>query len=117
MGPSSRRLAQLLAWAALAGLAALAILVAWLLGFPGVMILGLLLLLVCTRAELSDQVPVWSLAVFHARQQPPASLEARADRAAARRNNRAELRFFKGCCVLLIVAGLLGTAWQFWRNG
>jgi hypothetical protein len=34
MGPSSRRLAQLLAWAALAGLAALAILVAWLLGFP-----------------------------------------------------------------------------------
>jgi hypothetical protein len=73
------------------------------LGFPGVLILGLLCSLVCVRAELSDEVPSWGRHLFAARM-------ARDARRA--RPDESPFRFGLRCGLALTLAGLAGSLWQ-----
>ncbi|RKK02868.1 hypothetical protein EBE87_09745 [Pseudoroseomonas wenyumeiae] len=92
-----------LGWVVILALVAAALALVRLLGFPGLLILGLLCCLICTRAELSEDVPSWGRQVFAARM-------ARAGEAP----DRAAFRFYRRCGCVLLLAGLAGTAWQWW---
>lgn len=107
-------LAQGLAWAGITALIAMGLLIVWLLGFPGLLLLGLGVTLICVRAELSEEAPSWSRAAFAARQSDERLPEARAAAAAARARRGASFRYYRRCGAALIVAGLAGTLWQAW---
>lgn len=109
------RLANALAWVALAGLIALALLAAHRLGFAGVLILGLLTAFIAFQAELQQHVPAPGLALFAARMQQPRSVEERAATASERQGFIAPLRFFRWCGLTLAAIGLVGFAVQIWR--
>ncbi|MBI0536631.1 hypothetical protein D9599_13695 [Roseomonas sp. KE2513] len=106
-----------IAWVGIFALIAASLGVVLVLGFPGVLILGLLTALTCARAELSERTPTWGQAVFEARAARGRSPEERAaaDEAVARATS--PLRYYRACGLALIVAGLLGTAWQIWGTG
>ena len=104
--------ANLLACAALAGLGAMAIAVAIMLGPFGVVVLGLLTLLICTKFTLDEHGPTWGAQVFSAQMTAAGSPEERAAAAEGRRTALAPIRFYRWSGVLLLVAGCAGVAWQ-----
>lgn len=114
MRPSSRSIANGVAWIGIFALIGLSLGLVSVLGFPGVLILGLLTTLICVRAELSDDVPTWSRALFESRLPRSRSLEAHAADLEVRDASRSPLRYYRGCGLILIAAGLVGTAWQLW---
>lgn len=103
-----------MAWIGIFGLIALAFCVVWALGFPGVLILGLLTTMICVRAELSDHAPTWGRAVFEARRMKGRSPEERAATQEAENRNRSPMRYYRRCGWSLVGIGLLGTVWTFW---
>jgi hypothetical protein len=98
-----------LAWAGILALVGLALAVVRLLGFPGVLILGLLTTLVCVSADLSRDVPTWSRDMFASRGERR-TLEERE----AGKQEAASLGYYRGCGFVLIAAGLVGTVWELW---
>lgn len=102
------------AWLGIFALVALSLGVVAVLGFPGVLILGLLTAVTCVRAELSERTPTWGQAVFEATATRGRSAEERTAGAEAARRAISPLRYYRGCGLVLIAAGLLGTAWQIW---
>ena len=104
------------AWLGIVALVALSLGVVLVLGFPGVLLLGLLTAVTCVRAELSERTPTWGQAVFEASTRGRRAGERAAGAEAARRAI-SPLRYYRGCGVVLIAAGLLGTAWQIWALG
>ena len=107
--------ANLLACAVLALLGAVALAMAILLGPFGVVVLGLLTVLVCTRFTLDEHAPTWGARVFSAQMTPAGPPEQRAADAEARRIALAPARLYRRGGVVLIVAGCVGVAWQAWR--
>ncbi|MGY4802244.1 hypothetical protein ACVMLK_12405 [Teichococcus aerofrigidensis] len=103
-----------IAWLGILLLIGLAAVLVSILGFPGVLLLGLLTTLICVRAELAEAVPTWSRAMFESRMRgaPPRGEAALREE---RRLHRASLRYYRGCGLVLIAAGLAGTLWQIWR--
>jgi hypothetical protein len=106
--------AEAVAWTIVVALIAAALVFVRALGFPGLLILGLLTTPVCVRAELSEDVPTWSQALFASRGARPSTPEERAAEADASKLRLSPLRFGKRLGFILIAAGLLGTAWQIW---
>ena len=105
-----------IAWVALCGLIAVAILIADRLGFFGLVILGLFTWLICTHLELDDETPTASVAVFRSRLQPPPSPEQRAAARDDRWVRLSPLRFYRWCGVALTGIGAAGFAWQHWLS-
>ena len=101
-----------LAWALVLILAAFAILVAYLLGFVGLLILGLLTWLICTDLELGDATPAASVAVFRALMEPSRAPEQRAAEQAERRARLSPLPFYRWCGIALTIIGAAGFLWQ-----
>jgi hypothetical protein len=112
---SAGNIANAAAWAVVLGLVAVAIVLVNLWGPFGLIILGLLTLLICTRFSLYDQTPTWGTEVFRARMASHGSPEQRAAMQAERHANEAPVRFYRWCGVVLLVAGVAGFAWQMWR--
>jgi hypothetical protein len=67
MRTTAGEIANAIAWALVLVLTAVAILVADVLGFVGVFILGLFTWMICTHMELDDATPTFGTAVFRAR--------------------------------------------------
>lgn len=103
-----------LAWAVVLVLAAFAILVAYLLGFVGLLILGLLTWLICTDLDLGDATPASSVAVFRALMESSRAPEQRAAEQAERRARLSPLPFYRWCGIVLTVIGAAGFLWQHW---
>ena len=103
-----------LSWIAIVGLVILALLIADVLGFAGLICLGLFTALICTTAELDQDVPTGSAVVFRARTQPPGSPEERSARAHERHTFTTALRFGKRCGLALLAIGATGFTWQQW---
>lgn len=114
MRPSPGGVANGLAWIGIAGLVALSFWLVMVLGFPGILLLGLLTTLVCVRAELSNDVPSWSRGVFESRMRRDPSVERRAAAEHAAAQDRSVLRLYRVYGLILIAAGLAGTIWQVW---
>ena len=117
MRPSLRNLAygliQGLGWIGVFALIGASLLLVRRMGFPAVLLLGLIASLVCVRAELSQDTPSWGRDIFAARwhSRPDASeRQASAEQVAT-------LRFYRNCGFALILAGALGSVWQVWRIG
>lgn len=104
-----------IAWIGIITLIAASLWIVQVLGFPGILILGLLTTLICVRADLSEDVPTWGRAVFEARLVRAKSLEEQAVVQEAREGARSPLLYYRGCGLVLIALGLLGTVWQFWN--
>lgn len=109
---SASSAANAVAWAVVAGLAALALVLVAVLGPFGLVLLGLATLLVCTRMSLHEDTPTWSTHVLRARMDSPASPEQRAALRADRQAAHASLRFYRLCGGVLLLAGIAGFAWQ-----
>jgi hypothetical protein len=107
-------IANAVAWAVVLLLACLAVVVADVLGFVGVFILGLMTWVICTHVELDDETPTASIAVFRARLSPERSPEHRAAAQADRQHRLSPLRFYRWCGVALTAIGAVGFAWQRW---
>jgi hypothetical protein len=106
-----------IAWAAVLLLAVLAILIADVLGFVGLFILGLLTWAICTHLVLDDDTPTASAAVFRARLSPERSPEHRAAALADRQVRLSPLRFYRWCGIALTAVGAVGFVWQRWLAG
>ncbi|WP_043831765.1 hypothetical protein [Muricoccus aerilatus] len=117
MRPSASTIANGIAWVGIFALIAASLGIVLVLGFPGVLILGLLTALTCTRAELSERTPTWGQAVFEAQATRGRSPEERAAAGEAAARGNSPLRYYRACGLVLILAGLLGTAWQIWGMG
>lgn len=104
------------AWAAVLVLAAVAILVAYLLGFFGLVILGLFTWLICTHMQLDDETPTASVALFRARAQPTGSPEQRATARADRHARLSPVGFYRWCGIALTAIGASGFVWQRWTG-
>ena len=117
MRPSLRNLAygliQGLGWIGVFALIGASLLLVRRMGFPAVLLLGLIATLVCVRAELSQDVPGWGRDIFASRwhSRPGASERL------ASAEQIATLRFYRNCGFVLILAGALGSVWQVWRMG
>jgi len=114
MRPSARTVANSIAWIGIFTLIAVSLGVVLVLGFPGVLVLGLLTALTCVRAELSERTPTWGQTVFEAQATRSRSPEESAAGAEAMARTASPLRYYRACGLILIAAGLLGTAWQIW---
>lgn len=110
-------IANAIAWAVLLALIGVAILIADVLGFVGLFILGLLTWAVCTHVELDDDTPTASTAVFRARLSPVRSPEHRAAAHAERQMRLSPLPFYRWCGIALTVIGVAGFVWQRWGAG
>lgn len=117
MRPTLRRLAyglvQGLGWIGILALIGASLLLVRRLGFPAVLMLGLITSLICVRAELSQDVPGWGRDIFAARWHSRPDLSERQ----ASAKQIATLRFYRNCGFILILAGALGSLWQVWRMG
>ena len=102
------------AWAVVVLLLAGAMLVAALLGFMGLALLGGATWLVCVLAELNQDAPTWGEAVFRARMGGHGSPEQRAAMSEERRAFVSPLRFYRRCGMGLLAVGAAGFAWQQW---
>jgi hypothetical protein len=111
---SAAQTANLAAAAILIGFAGVAVVLVTMLGPFGLVLLGLLTLLVCTRVSLSEDSPTWSPDAFAAKLRMGGSPEQRAARNEERRAALAPLSFYRRCGLVLIVAGAAGLAWQHW---
>ena len=114
MRMSAGGIANLGAWAVLAGLAASAVVLVVILGPFGLVVLGLLTLFVCSRFSLDEHAPTWGTPTFKAQLTPAESVEEQAGAAAERQAALSPVRYYFGCGVVLLVAGLGGLAWQHW---
>ncbi|HYZ24176.1 MAG TPA: hypothetical protein VE690_18655 [Rhodopila sp.] len=114
---SASTAANAIAWAVVAVLAAFAILIASLFGFAGLMLLGVMTWLVCTRAELDQDTPTWGVQVFKAKFDSPASPEQRAAMTEERHAFVSPLRFYSRCGIFLAAIGAAGFIWQQWNPG
>jgi hypothetical protein len=114
MRPSRQSLANVIAWFGVFALIGIGLGVVKALGFPGVLILGLLTTLICVRAELSEAVPTWPVSRMAERASRALSPEERAAQGEARDAAVSLLRYYRNCGIFLVFAGLLGTIWQFW---
>ena len=70
--------ANLVAWAVLAGLVAVAVVLVVILGPFGLVLLGLLTLFVCSQFSLDEHAPTWGHSVFRARLTDAVSLRKQA---------------------------------------
>jgi hypothetical protein len=107
--------ANLLAAAVLIGLAGVAFGMVVYLGPFGLVLLGVVILFVCTSMSLRDETPIAGDAVFRARLDGPKSPEQRAALQAEKHALLSSLRLFRWCGVGLIAAGSAGFAWQLWQ--
>ena len=110
-------IANALAWAVLLVLVGVAILIADLLGFAGLFILGLLTWVICTQMELGDDTPTASTAVFRARMASERSPERRAAALAERQVRLSPLPFYRWCGIGLTAVGAVGFVWQRFAAG
>jgi hypothetical protein len=111
---SAGDVANAFAWAVLIGLIAVAFVMVEILGPFGLVVLGLLILFICTAYNLHDDVPIGSAEVFKARMDANGSPEQRAAAREDRRLSLSPLRFYRWCGLVLLVGGLAGFAWQYW---
>ena len=105
------------AWAIIVALICAAIVLADVLGFVGLLILGGATWLVCVRAEMDQDMPAWGTEVFRARMDRTGSPEQRAAMFDEARTFTSPLRFFRRCGIFLAVVGLAGFVWQLWVSG
>ena len=108
------RAANAAAWGVVFLLAAAAIVIVAILGFAGLLVLGLATWLVCTMAALDQEAPTWGVEVFKARMNRPANPEQRAAEAADRAAITSPLSFYRWCGVALTAIGTAGFAWHAW---
>ncbi|WP_158742361.1 hypothetical protein [Acidisphaera sp. L21] len=101
---SAHRVGNAVAWGVFALLFALAIVMADVLGFLGLVILGGATAMICTRAALAESRSGGT----------PHRPEDRAALFAEREANLAPLRFFGRCGLALAAIGAAGFAWQYW---
>ena len=111
---SAGTVANAVAWAVVMLLAGVAVLVADLLGFVGLMLLGGLTWLLCLRAAMNQDVPTWEVEVFRARMDGRRSPEQDAATAAEYQAFMSPLRFYGRCGMVLAGIGLAGFVWQRW---
>lgn len=89
-----------------------AVVMADVLGFMGLLILGSATWLVCARAEMDQDTPTWGTEVFRARLDRTSSPEQRAAMLDERRAFTSPLRFYRWCGIFLTIVGLAGFVWQ-----
>ncbi len=112
---SASAVANVLAWGVIFCLIAIAAVVADVLGFFGLMILGILTWLICTLANLNQDAPTWGVEVFKARMSGHGSPEQRAAVLSERQDFISPLRFYRWCGIVLALTGAAGFAWQQWK--
>ena len=105
------------AWAAILLLVCAAAVLVVRLGFVGLILLGGMVLLVGTMAELDQNVPTWGAEVFRARMSERRSPEQAMQAAEDHRGVTLTLRFVRRCGLVLAGFGLAGFAWQVWGQG
>ena len=114
---SAAALANGLAWGVFALIFAAAVVMADVLGFLGLLIIGAITWLVCARAAQDDN-PGWRNWQAFQRIAPdeagPASREQRAARWAEWQVGLDPIRFFGRCGMALTLIGAAGFAWQYW---
>lgn len=103
------------AWAVIIGLIGAACAMVVIIGPFGLILLGLFTLFVCTSMNLREDAPTWGTDVFRARMTGYGSPEQRAAMLEERRADLSPLRFYSRCGIVLVVAGILGFAWQQFR--
>ena len=103
------RILNLLAWVVLLGLAVLAVLIANRLGFPGLLLLGVLTWLICSQAALNQDAPTWGAHVFRARM-------LRGKGHGDAEDAGLPFRFYARCGMAVAAIGGAGSAWQYWRD-
>jgi hypothetical protein len=109
---SAGTVANAAAWAVLAVLIAVAFVTVNLLGPAGLVILGLLILFICTAVNLYEDAPTWGTEVFKARIASHSSPEQRAGMFDEKRASLSPIRYYRWCGVVLVVAGAAGFTWQ-----
>jgi len=102
------------AWIVILALICGAVVMAAVLGFVGLLILGGMTWLVCVRAEMDQDTPTWGAEVFRARMGGQGSPEQRAAMLEERRAFVSPLRFYRRCGIVLAVIGAAGFIWQQW---
>jgi hypothetical protein len=117
MRTTAGEIANAIAWALVLVLAGVAIVVADVLGFVGVFILGLFTWMICTHMELDDATPTFGTSVFRASMSPERSSERRAAALAERQSRLSPLRFYRWCGIALTSIGAGGFVWQRWVAG
>jgi hypothetical protein len=107
--------ANVVAWALLLGLTGVAGGMVVILGPFGLILLGLIVLFICTSLSLREDAPTWGTAVFKAQMSGPRSPEQQAADAAEKHSLLSSLRFYRWCGIVLVAAGAAGFAWQQWH--
>ena len=115
---SAGTVANAVAWLVFAGIFAVAVVMADVLGFLGLFIIGAITWMVCARVGQDDN-PDWRpwQAFGHAVPHDtawPASPEQRAARRAEWQLALDPIRFFARCGMALTAIGAAGFAWQYW---
>ncbi len=113
---SASNVANAAAWAVIFGLIGAAIVVADVLGFLGLLILGAMTWLVCVRAEMDQDAPTWGAEVFRARMKGGGSPEQRAAMLEERHAFLSPLHLCRRGGMFLTVVGLAGFIWQRWSS-
>jgi hypothetical protein len=109
---SGGTVANVFAWTVLIGLIAVAFVIVVIFGPFGLVLLGLLILFVCTAFQLNNDVPTWGTELFGARMASHGSPEQRAAMLEEKGAQLSPLRFYRWCGVALLVAGVMGFTWQ-----
>jgi hypothetical protein len=104
--------ANAFAWAVVICMAGVTFGAVVLLGPFGLILLGLLILFVCTSVDLGADTPTWSTAMFRAQIDQSSSPEQRAARLAERDHALAPWRLYRWYGAVLIVAGIAGFVLQ-----
>ena len=102
------------AWAVFAVIFALAVVMADVLGFLGLFILGVITWMVCVRAGQEDD-PYWLTARPRTENRRSAP-EEQASRMAHWQTTLEPVRFFARCGMALTAIGAAGFAWQYWMG-
>jgi hypothetical protein len=110
-------LVTVFAWTVLIVLIGVAFVMVEILGPFGLIVLGLIVLFVCTQYHLNDDVPAWGTEVFRARMASRGSPEQRAAMREEKRVTMSPLRFYRYGGVALLVAGVAGFVWQYSQGG
>ena len=115
MRTSPAALANAAAWVALAAIFAAAVVMTDVLGFLGLLIIGAVTWLACTRAAQDDN-PGWRTWQAFQRVAPdePGSVEQRAARRAQWLTALDPIRFLGRCGMALTAIGAAGFACQYW---
>ena len=117
---TSRDVGNLLGWASIFAAAGIAGIVAYLLGFVGLILLGMATAMVCSRAEADEHNPsIWARADLNPQSRAdqvygprrPSPEDSIADRL-ARSVRIAPLRFYFWCGIVIAAAGVFGFLWQ-----